>query len=335
MAETQREHLRESFKKVKYFCATTDVWSRSNISFIAVSVHYFESDTLKLQTEFIACEHFPGRHTHDRVAAKLRSIFDRFDILHRVYFVTTDGAGEYTAAFKYFGQKYRAIHLSTASNENLDWLNRSGDDDSAESNAGSSSSSNPNGNDKNSDTVDSESETDDDPEAFVRMQNDLYEGGDEDELKSASTTSNPESFCIEETVPLLANMIRIDCSSHKLDKVGKNDVELAKGQDSTYDHYHDRVFTKLQNIWSLKDSRLSAEIFSRITGKKLTGPHRIRWLKTCSAVSVLFFEFIHSFFLQLNHFKPPKMVHHKQKKDKESHTSVGSHTPRTLSLSSL
>lgn len=65
LAENQRMELRESFENVKYFCATSDMWTRSNMSFIAVSVHYYEPNTLKLQIKFIACEHFPGRHTND------------------------------------------------------------------------------------------------------------------------------------------------------------------------------------------------------------------------------------------------------------------------------
>lgn len=120
MAEKQREFFRESFKKVKFSSATTDVWSKSNKSFIAVTVHY--SEELKLKSKFIACEYFPGHHTSDKVANKLKSIFERFGILEKVFFTTTDGAGEYTAAFRYYGDNYRSIRLQ----ENLEWLDRSG-----------------------------------------------------------------------------------------------------------------------------------------------------------------------------------------------------------------
>lgn len=267
MAQTQRDRLRESFKNIKYFCATSDIWTRSNRSFIAVNVHFYEPKlkTLKLQSKFIACEYFPGRHTHNRVASKLKSIFDRFDISDKVYFITTDGAGEYTAAFKYFGNNYRPVHLMTDEN---DWQRADDGDGGASASA-------------SADILDDSENSDDDPDMFVRTDS------------SDPDSSNPEAFHTHELDLSSSNASliftnRINCSAHKIEKLGKIDSENALGHDEEYDHYHESVFNKLQSIWNLKDSRLSAENFTRITGKKLIGPHRIRWFKTCEAVSELF-----------------------------------------------
>lgn len=281
LAENQRKAFRKSFENVKYICATSDVWSRSNISFIAISVHYIEPNTFKLQTNFIACEHFAGRHTNDRVAYKLKSIFDRYGITEKVYFVTTDGGAEYVAAFKYYSDNYRSLHLSTDSNEDFERLNdASGADDGTRA-SGSRSGSNENVNENS----DSESEADNDPDLIVRSLSDTDDGA---QFSSNDNNANFEIFSIDDLpLQLLPNMNRIDCSSHKLEKMGRIDVKHAKGHDEQYDNCHDRVFDKLEKIWKLKDSRQSAEIFHRITGKKLTTPHRIRWLKTNEAVNVL------------------------------------------------
>lgn len=112
--------LKENFKNVNFMSATSDIRSRRNKSFIAVSVHYYEPKTLELKSSFIACQHFPGRHTNDKVAEMLKSIFDRFDILAKVFFITTDGAGEYTAALKYYGNNYRSMKDCLI--ERDDWL---------------------------------------------------------------------------------------------------------------------------------------------------------------------------------------------------------------------
>lgn len=117
LAAQHKASLKKTFKKVKFFSATTDIWSRSNKSFIAVSVHYYEGNELK--TSFIACESFAGRHTNDKVAMKLNEIFVRYDILRKVFFVTTDGASEYQAAFKYYADNYNSMAL--IANQTFDW----------------------------------------------------------------------------------------------------------------------------------------------------------------------------------------------------------------------
>ena len=106
--------MKEKFKNVQFFSATTDIWSRGIRSFIAVTVHYFQNNNnSEVETSFIACEHFEGRHTHDKVAEKLRRIFERYGILEKVFLVTTDGGTNYTAAFKYFGENYESMkHLA-------------------------------------------------------------------------------------------------------------------------------------------------------------------------------------------------------------------------------
>lgn len=67
---------------------------------------------------------------------------------------------------------------------------------------------------------------------------------------------------------------------------------LEARDDNEYAEMYDRVFAKLDAIWHMKESRLSAEIFERITGRKLIGPHRIRWLKTFESVSCKLFLFL-------------------------------------------
>lgn len=287
MAEKQRDFFRESFKKVKFLSATTDIWSKSNKSFIAVTVHYFEE--LKLKSKFIACEYFAGQHTHDKVANKLKSIFERFGILEKVFFTTTDGAGEYTAAFRYFGNNYRSIRLQ----ENLEWLEISGVGAShnaveiaggSASNSGLDSSSSMNqGNANGNHCSDSESDSSDDDDTFIFNEKNEHNSN----VNAAGTTNDSsESFRIEE-LPVLRGMNRIDCSAHKLEKVGGKDSLNAKS-DSNYSDLYDKTFEKLEKIWHLKESRLKAEIFTRITGKKLIGPHRIRWMKKFNAVSILY-----------------------------------------------
>lgn len=311
MAANQRQILKEKFKKIKYFTATTDIWSRSNRSFIAVSVHYFDTSAEPvLKSEFIACEHFSGRHTHDRVAEKLCAIFKRFEIDEKVHFVTTDGAGEYTAAFKFFGDNYESIYLRdedgidlliadsnvTSSSVPMDVVVAvTSDAASANVSVASTSKSAPGldqfqnlschslKNESHAMPTDSSFDAD----SF------LYKGdppkNDNEIDKDSFVIRDMDMDDILNSIVqrrVLGKMNRVDCSAHKVDKLGSIDAVNAMNDDSDYAAIYTSVFNKLNSIWALKDSRISAEIFKRITGKSVIGPHRIRWMKEFVAVSL-------------------------------------------------
>lgn len=229
-----------------------------------------------IHTHFLLLLIIPGRHVNERVARKLNAIFDRFGILGRVRHVTTDNAGEYSAAFKKYGPNYRAVHLLTSDGESA--VATDADADADADDAARTSSENTTL--KNAPTLpeaddESDSDNDDDPNLFVR--------NDDASDSDSADDRDPESFFIK-NVDLLPNMNRVQCSMHKFDKIGKNDAKNAKGKDEMYDMIHGSVFGKLEAIWNQKESRLNAEKFYNITGRKLIGPHRIRFLKTLEAV---------------------------------------------------
>lgn len=268
------------------------MWTRSNRSFIAVSVHYFDPVTLNLETSFIACESFVGNHTNDRVAEKLRSIFDRYGILSKVFFITTDGGTEYVAALKYFGNNYKAIQ-SLNEEQSVDWLGPSlhtnahnhADEQQHQQQDVDEAPVNAEISDENG-QFDVDMDPDLDDEALIRIDTETSSTDDADRITVHDLFSD-EDILIED-MPMLRKMNRVACSSHMLDKIGKKDSLNAKN-DPDYLAIHSRVFKKLEEIWSLRDSRLYSEIYTRITGRKLIGPHRIRWMKTYDAVSCEFF----------------------------------------------
>lgn len=274
----------ENFKKIDFFSATTDIWSRSNRSFIAISVHFYD-ENLELKTAFIACESFEGNHNKERVAQKLRSIFERYGILEKVFFITTDGAGEYVAALKFYGDNNRTM-LALTDQNHVDWLNRGTTVAGASVIATTSAAVNiePTANSSiGTDQIDADSDSDSESEDseldFVRMETTPDE--DDDNLDNFITYDFVDD---DDTEPLLGRMNRIACSSHRLEKIGRFDA-LDATNDLVYKEIHDRVFKVLAGIWDQKESRLAAETFFNITGCKLIGPHRIRWMKTYDAVS--------------------------------------------------
>lgn len=301
MAQQMKTKMKEEFKKVQFMSATTDVWSRSNRSYIAVTVHYFDQNW-QLQSKFLACERFTSNHTNDKVAEKLRGIFQNYGILEKVFFITTDGAGEYRAALKYHGDNYSSIQFL---DHDLDFDVLLGTSADLEFET----------------EIQDESDSDMEAASMVRNSYELhsmpYDVRNQNNSNSHNVRTDNEAFTVhelfnsEDSLKMLPNMNRISCSAHLLDKLGKNDALLANN-DSDYDEMFKKVFTKLKAIWAIKESRLSAELFKRITGRQIIGPHRIRWSKTFEAVSKLLILcfFKNKFFILLQ-------VEHLFKYDKE------------------
>lgn len=118
--------LEELFENVKYFSSTTDLWTRSNRSYIAVSVHYFMTeDSSELKTSLIPCERFLGNHNHVTISQKLKKIYERFEILQKICAITTDNEGAYKLALKQYGDNYISYesYLQEREEDEPLWLN--------------------------------------------------------------------------------------------------------------------------------------------------------------------------------------------------------------------
>lgn len=281
MCKKHRQYLVEKFKTVDYVSATTDIWSRNNLSFIAVSVHYLDPITFKLETFFIACEHFVGRHTHETIAEKLHGILKSYGILEKTFFVTSDNASSYVSVFQRFGDNYDSF------------VHRNSDDDHEDERYDDD--------DENTDSYDSHVGSDDDDYGVYEEDDSHSEGNssnnvhnDGENYRVSALPLNLFDVCGEQ----LKHISRIACVCHLMDKVGSKDSEKAL-TNVEYCEMHNRAFEKLKGIWDMKKSRVCAEKFFEITRKKLIIPHRIRWMKTYDAVSC-FAKIIYEFLLLKN-----------------------------------
>lgn len=258
-----------------------------------MSVHYFEEDDT-LSTDFIACESFEGAHTNDRIAEKLSTIFDRFGILHKVAFITTDGDSKYVAALKYYGDHYETMTDYLRYDDEwfgdpyaTDILPNEDEDEDLEQQLGNDET-NQRYNfirvdlDNDADVEDSESDSDSDDDS--RNTTRASEPDDSFVLKNIQMSSTDDIPIENPLRRVLGCMNRIACSSHALDKVGSKDSKLARS-DIHYKRIHDSTMKKLQLLWKCKKSRQKAEKFKTICGKKLIGPHRIRWMSKFDQVT--------------------------------------------------
>ncbi|KAM7296462.1 uncharacterized protein ISCGN_021620 [Ixodes scapularis] len=98
------DDAREKFSGQSYVATTADIWSTHHRSFMGVTVHWIDADTLSRRSLALACRRFPGSHTYDRIAEMLEDIRQSFDISReKVVATVTDNASNFAKAFREFG----------------------------------------------------------------------------------------------------------------------------------------------------------------------------------------------------------------------------------------
>lgn len=261
--------------KAKYIAITCDIWSRDTRSFIAANAHWI-SDRGKLETAMLACKRFTGNQTADEIAAKLREILNRFEILSKCVAITTDNASNFKSCLKKHSDDYMEISklMDDQMDEDSEMLFQLDLDDLqnewCRSDQLATSASD------NIVPLDSIPDSDEDEDATAPSFR-VHE-------MPSGLIENVSNFTQQHV--LLPN--RIDCAAHTFNLIGKNDAMKALHIDAEYRSQYVTVFKKLNAIWRVNSTRLGRETFKRYLKKTILKPHRIRWNRIYDAVKYLF-----------------------------------------------
>ncbi|KAI2645943.1 hypothetical protein H4Q32_025296 [Labeo rohita] len=76
--------------KQNHVCTTTDAWSSNNRSFLGVTIHWINQETLRICSGASACRRIIGRRTYDVLAEMLEDVHRDFNIKDKVTVTTTD-----------------------------------------------------------------------------------------------------------------------------------------------------------------------------------------------------------------------------------------------------
>ncbi|CAL8135177.1 unnamed protein product [Orchesella dallaii] len=93
----------------KWICATADIWSSSHRSFLGVTCHYIdvvEPFDFQRKSLVLCLKRFQGRHTADKIAEILTTVFSSYKIQDKVAAVVTDNASNFAKAFAEYGYKF-------------------------------------------------------------------------------------------------------------------------------------------------------------------------------------------------------------------------------------
>ena len=102
-ARNKRE-LIEKLKTVECVCTTADCWSSRRKSFIGVTIHWLEQESLQRKGGCLAICQLSGRLTYDMLAKTLQSINTEFGIMNKICYTVTDSGANFVKAFHHFAQ---------------------------------------------------------------------------------------------------------------------------------------------------------------------------------------------------------------------------------------
>lgn len=97
------EELCSELDGVEFICCTADMWSTQHKSYIGVTAHWVDKNTLQRKSTLLARRRFNSPHGNTRIAEILNEIYDEFKITFKLIGTVTDNAANFVLAFRKWG----------------------------------------------------------------------------------------------------------------------------------------------------------------------------------------------------------------------------------------
>uniref|UniRef100_A0AAR2JSL0 HAT C-terminal dimerisation domain-containing protein n=1 Tax=Pygocentrus nattereri TaxID=42514 RepID=A0AAR2JSL0_PYGNA len=98
-----RRKLKAALSEIEFIATTTDCWTAHRRSFIGVTAHWFNPQTLQRSCVALAWKQLKGSHTFSALAGALNDIHTEFNI-REIVRTTTDNGSNFLKAFRIYGQ---------------------------------------------------------------------------------------------------------------------------------------------------------------------------------------------------------------------------------------
>ena len=97
--------LKTKLRELQVVCTTADCWSSRHRSFLGITVHWIEPDTLDRKGACLAVRQLTGSHTYAVLAQKMESINDEFGLQNKICYTVTDSGSNFIKAFRHFSME--------------------------------------------------------------------------------------------------------------------------------------------------------------------------------------------------------------------------------------
>ena len=97
----RKQNLIDTLKTIDRLCTTADCRTGRRRSFLGITIHRLNKDTLQRHSACLAVKQVFGRHTFDVLARFLSAINDEFRIIDKTCFTVTDNGSNFVKVFRY------------------------------------------------------------------------------------------------------------------------------------------------------------------------------------------------------------------------------------------
>ena len=89
--EKVNKRLKHEFESIKFFAITSDLWSsKTNDSYNAITLHYFEPKTSQLESKILECQPFTTKHSGEELKKDIAKRLDSFGICVKEVIMVSD-----------------------------------------------------------------------------------------------------------------------------------------------------------------------------------------------------------------------------------------------------
>ena len=94
--------VKEALEGVDGVSTTADVWIANHRSYLGMTVHWIDTDTLKRCKAAIACVRITGHHTYDIIVSRMEHIHASYGLNGKVVATITDNGSNFVKAFSVY-----------------------------------------------------------------------------------------------------------------------------------------------------------------------------------------------------------------------------------------
>lgn len=97
-----REEMMTKLNNIQYVCTTADIWTANSESFLGMTCHWIDSDTLERKSAALGFARLQGRITYETIAGRIHDIHLAYNIEGKVQTTFTDNGSPFISVFKEF-----------------------------------------------------------------------------------------------------------------------------------------------------------------------------------------------------------------------------------------